>query len=180
MNTAHFMLSTSIKVLEISIVRERFSHMNFPSGLDKFDIALLELLQKNCLTPLRELAAAVSLSPATVQRRIQRLKESNYILANISIVNPDKVNKKITVLVEVQADRIYSDDLDALKKSFSGPEIQQCYYVTGEADFMLVFLVSDMKAFEKICDRLFHDNLNVKWFKTTVVLDRVKATLDAL
>ncbi|GHC33061.1 AsnC family transcriptional regulator [Kushneria pakistanensis] len=154
--------------------------MSLPSGLDKFDVALLERLQKDCLTPLRELSEAVNLSPATVQRRIQKLKESGHILANVAIVDPDKVDKRITVLVEVQADRIYSDDLDALKESFSGPEVQQCYYVTGEADFMLILLVPDMKAFEAICDRLFHHNPNVKWFRTMVVLDRVKATIDVL
>lgn len=154
--------------------------MPHPSGLDRFDTALLELLQKNCLTPLRELSEAVNLSPATVQRRIQRLKDNGCILASVAVINPERVNKNITVLVEVQANKTYTDDLETLKKSFSGPEIQQCYYVTGEADFMLVLLVSDMKTFEAICDRLFHDNKNVKWFRTIVVLDTVKATLDAM
>ncbi|WP_456267472.1 Lrp/AsnC family transcriptional regulator [Kushneria sp. AK178] len=174
------MASIPIKVLEIFVIHERFSRMHFSTGLDRFDVALIERLQKDCLTPLRELSEAVNLSPATVQRRIQKLKDNGYIRANVAVIDPDKVNKTLTVLVEVQADRIYSDDLEALKASFSGPEIQQCYYVTGEADFMLVMLVPDMKAFEAICDRLFHENRNVKWFRTSVVLDRVKATLDAL
>ncbi|NEU34496.1 Lrp/AsnC family transcriptional regulator, partial [bacterium LRH843] len=51
-------------------------------------------------------------------------------------------------------------------------------YVTGEADFMLVLLVSSMSRFQALCDQLFHHNVNVQWFKTTVVLERIKTTLE--
>jgi len=43
---------------------------------------------------------------------------------------------------------------------------------------MLVLLVPSMKRFQEVCDELFHNNSNVEWFKTTVVLDRVKVSLD--
>lgn len=72
------------------------------------------------------------------------------------------------------------NSLRQLKKDFSGPEVQQCYYVTGDADFMLVLLVSHMQRFQELCDQMFHNNANVKWFRTIVVLDRVKVTLDVL
>lgn len=147
---------------------------------DKYDYALLELLQQNCQTPLRELAEAVHLSTASVQRRIQKLKEHDYIQANVAVLDPNKLDQVITVLVEVQAEKTHIHELQALKASFSGPEVQQCYYVTGEADFMLVLLVPNMQRFQQICDNLFHSNANVKWFRTIVVLDRVKVTLDVL
>ncbi len=148
--------------------------------LDKYDRALLELLQDNCQTPLRELAEKVHLSTASVQRRIQKLKDEGYIEATKAILAPNKLDKVITIIVEVQADNTKTPDLHALKESFSGPEIQQCYYVTGDADFVLVLLVPTMERFQVICDELFHDNPNVKWFRTMVVLDRVKATLDVV
>lgn len=145
--------------------------------LDKYDYSLLQQLQQNCQTPLRELAEMVHLSTASVQRRIQKLKDKSYIQANVALLDPNKLNQVITILVEVQADKTHSADLQLLKQSFSGPEVQQCYYVTGEADFMLVLLVPNMQRFQQICDKLFHSNPNVKWFRTIVALDRVKATL---
>lgn len=148
--------------------------------LDKFDLDLLERLQKNCQTPLRELAEAVHLSTATVQRRIQRLKETGHIQANVAVLDPDRLGQVITLMVEVHVEKTHTTELEQLKSSFSGPEIQQCYYVTGDADFMLVILVPNMTTFQEICDRLFHNNPNVKWFRTIVVLDRVKATLDVV
>jgi len=34
-----------------------------------------------------------------------------------------------------------------------------------------------MSRFQALCDQLFHQNANVQWFKTTVVLERIKTTL---
>ncbi len=146
--------------------------------LDKFDYSLLKLLQKDCLIPLRELAEAVHLSTASVQRRIQKLRENSYIVGNVAVLDPDQLNQVITVIVEVRLNKTHNTDLDVIKESFSSSEIQQCYYVTGDADFMLVLLVPNMKRFQEVCDELFHNNSNVEWFKTTVVLDRVKVSLD--
>ncbi|WP_447927528.1 Lrp/AsnC family transcriptional regulator [Vreelandella sp. EE27] len=149
-------------------------------ALDDYDRSLLKHLQQECQTPLRELAETVHLSTASVQRRIQRLKKEGYIKANVAVLDPDKLGQVITIFVEVRADKTHAADLDALKARFSGPEIQQCYYVTGEADFMLVLLVPSMRRFQQICDALFHENPNVKWFRTLVALDRVKSTLEVL
>ena len=146
--------------------------------LDKFAFLLLKLLQRDCLIPLRELAEAVHLSTASIQRRIQKLRENGYIVRNVAVLDPDKLNQVITVIVEVRLNKTHITDLEAIKESFSRSEIQQCYYVTGEADFMLVLLVPSMKRFQEICDELFHNNSNVEWFKTTVVLDRVKVSLN--
>ncbi len=146
--------------------------------LDKFDFLLLKLLQRDCLIPLRELAEAVHLSTASIQRRIQKLRENGYIVRNVAVLDPDKLNQVVTVIVEVRLNKTHITDLEAIKESFSRSEIQQCYYVTGEADFMLVLLVPSMKRFQEICDELFHNNSNVEWFKTTVVLDRVKVSLN--
>ncbi|ATZ63786.1 Lrp/AsnC family transcriptional regulator [Acinetobacter bereziniae] len=148
--------------------------------LDKFDYALLMHLQKDCLTPLRELADAVHLSTASVQRRIQKLREHGYITGHTAILDPDKLNQVITIMVEVHVNKTHIADLDLLKQSFSRPEVQQCYYVTGEADFILILLVPSMSRFQALCDELFHCNSNVEWFKTTVVLDRIKVSLDVL
>lgn len=149
-----------------------------PANLpDAFDLALLDVLQQNNSLPLRALAQRVHLSTASVQRRIQRLKQAGFIQADASVIDPEKLGQVITLVVEVHADRTQSADLELMKRAFSGPEIQQCYYVTGDADFLLVLTVPSMTVFQTLAQRLFHDNPNVKWFRTIVVLERVKATL---
>jgi Lrp/AsnC family leucine-responsive transcriptional regulator len=148
--------------------------------LDTFGRQLLVALQHDNRTPLRVLAQRVHLSTAAVQRRIRRMEDLGVICANVAVVDPDQVGQVITLLVEVRADRTQTADLDALKVSFSGPEVQQCYYVTGEGDFMLVLNVRSMSEYETLANRLFHDHPGVKWFRTIVVMGRIKVGLEVL
>ncbi|NYT80545.1 Lrp/AsnC family transcriptional regulator [Alcaligenaceae bacterium] len=71
------------------------------------------------------------------------------------------------------------DLLQEMQRSFKAcPQIQQCYYVAGECDFVLVFLVRDMEQYVALTHTLFHGNNNVKSFKTLVAMDRVKCGMD--
>ena len=145
--------------------------------LDEFDLAVLAVVQENSSTPLRVIAERVNLSTAAVQRRVRRMEGAGVIKANIAVVDPTLVGKPITIIAEVHAERVHIDELNAMKAHLSGPEIQQCYYVTGEADFVLVLTVAPMEEYEALARRLFYENKNVKWFRTIVVMDRVKVGL---
>ena len=146
--------------------------------LDSFDIAILKVVQCCNTTPLRLIGESVNLSPAAVQRRIRRMEEAGVIIRNVAIVDPERVAKPITLIVEVHAKETNTAAATALKKAFSGPEVQQCYYVTGEADFVLVMNVSTMTEYEALACRLFDENDNIKWYRTTVAMSRVKVGLE--
>jgi DNA-binding Lrp family transcriptional regulator len=148
-----------------------------PHELDSLDRAILNLLQVDNTTPLRVIGEQVHLSTAPTQRRIRRLRERGVIQANAAVVDPESVGQPITILVEVQAERTHGADLDAMKAELSGPEVQQCYYVTGNFDFLLVLTVPNMAEYEVIARRLFYENRNVKCFQTVIVMDRVKVGL---
>lgn len=76
------------------------------------------------------------------------------------------------------AERTSIEALEAMKAHFAVPEVQQCYYVTGEVDFVLVLTVASMNEYQTLARRLFAENSNVTWFKTIVALDRVKVGLN--
>lgn len=149
-----------------------------PADLDRFDRAILGILQRDNATPQRTIGEAVHLSAPAVQRRIKHLEESGVIQANVAVVDPALVGRPVTVLVEVQIESERVDLLDAAKASFAAaPEVQQCYYVTGEADFILVLTVATMGEYEAVTRRLFFENHNVKRFRTFVAMGRVKVGL---
>ena len=147
-------------------------------ALDSFDLAILAILQQDNTTPQRHIGDAVSLSAPAVQRRIKRMEASGAIAANVAVVNPASVGQAITILVEVQVESERIDLIDAIKASFAAsPNVQQCYYVTGDADFVLLVTVPTMADYEALTRRLFFDNTNIKRFRSLVVLDRVKVGL---
>ncbi|TIO33230.1 MAG: Lrp/AsnC family transcriptional regulator, partial [Mesorhizobium sp.] len=57
------------------------------------------------------------------------------------------------------------------------PEIMSAYYVTGEADFVLIISVRDMVEYEAFTRRFFYENPDIKGFSTMVVMDRTKISL---
>lgn len=146
--------------------------------LDSFDHAILAILQRDNKTSQREIGAAVNLSAPAVQRRIRRLEETGVIRANIAVIDPDKVGRPLTLFVAVEVESERVDLIDRMKRSFAeAPEVQQCYYVTGETDFVMVVSVATMAEYEALARRLFFDQGNVKRFRTFVAMDRVKVGL---
>jgi DNA-binding Lrp family transcriptional regulator len=148
---------------------------NKTTALDTYDINILDILQKDCMMPQRDIGNLVNLSAAAVQRRIKRMREKGIIQATVAVVDPQKLHQPVTLLVEITLDSEQIELIDAAKKSFAeAPEIQQCYYVTGETDFILVVVTETMAAYEALTRKLFFNNPNIKRFNTFVTMDRVK------
>lgn len=143
--------------------------------LDEFDRAILGIVQRDNKMPQRLIGEAVNLSSPAVQRRIKRMEEAGVISANVAVVDPAKVGANLTIIVEVEVESERTDLTDAIKRSFvAADEVQQCYYVTGSFDFVLILTVATMTEYENLSRRLFFDNPNVKRFRTYVAMDRVK------
>lgn len=146
--------------------------------LDAFDRKILDILQRDNTTPQRTIGEAVNLSAPAVQRRIKRMTEEGVIRANVAVVDPAAVGQSITIFVEVEVISETAAQIEQAKCEFAGePQIQQCYYVTGEADFVLVIVVPAMADYEALTRRLFFGNNNVKRFRTFVAMDRIKVGL---
>ena len=72
-----------------------------PADLDRFDLAILNILQKNNTMPQRVIGETIGLSTPAIQRRIRRLEETGVIRANIALVEPSLVGRSLTILTEV-------------------------------------------------------------------------------
>jgi Lrp/AsnC family leucine-responsive transcriptional regulator len=148
-------------------------------ALDAFDLKLLELVQQNNQLPIRQLAEQVSLSLPAVAKRLQRLRKSGVIASDRSVLSPELLGMSTTVIVNVSVENEAVAQLDEIRQRFLRcPQVQQCYYVTGDIDFILILAVRDMKQYEKLTRELFFDGGNVQRFRTFVAMDRVKVSLD--
>lgn len=143
--------------------------------LDEFDVKLLDALQENNQRTSEELADLVHLSPASCLRRAKRLRETKVISSDVSIVAPEVIGPRMTMIVLVSLEREQHDLIDAFKASMrANPEVTQCYYVTGTVDFVMFISVRDMPHYEAFTRQFFFDNRNVKRFETLVVMSCAK------
>jgi Lrp/AsnC family leucine-responsive transcriptional regulator len=146
--------------------------------LDQLDIAILACLQEDARTIAETIGAKVGLSAAAVQRRIKRLREAGVIEREVAVLSPAALGLSMTFVVMVEMERENLAVLDAFRRQILADDcVQQCYYVTGNADFVLVVTCPDMAGFEAFTRRMFFDNPNVRHFTTSVAMDRVKVGL---
>jgi len=146
--------------------------------LDNQDLKILEILQVNARTTTEELSEQVCLSTASIQRRIKKLRDNKIITAEVAIVSPDSVGQTMTFIISVELRRDNVDCFNLFKsKVIKSNRIQQCYYVTGETDFVLIVTAKDMADFDDFTKRLFFSDSTVLHFKTSVVMGRTKVGL---
>lgn len=147
-------------------------------GLDRFDRQLLNLVQEDSSQTAERLAEEVPLSPSAIQRRLRRLRDEGVIVRECAVVEPKKVGRPTFFVVSLQVERERPELLVELRKWLAREtHVQQAFYVTGEADFILIVAASDTEAYDELMSRLVRENPNVKRFTTNVALGMVKRGL---
>lgn len=148
------------------------------NSLDELDRKLLDLLQQDAGRSLNRLGESVGLSPSAVQRRITRYRSSGLISKLIAVLNPDAVPGMVLacvlVTLERESKRHHSNFRERMRAS---AEVQQCYDLAGEWDYLAIIVTSSMARCRAAVDELFMDAPNVKRFDTLFVLDTIKRGL---
>jgi Lrp/AsnC family transcriptional regulator, leucine-responsive regulatory protein len=144
--------------------------------IDEFDERILQIVGRNNRTPSEKIAEQVGLSPSAVQRRLQRLRKEGIIQADVSIVSPALKGQTISAVIGVILEQEQTAVLNEFKHNIlAAPEVIQCYFVTGEVDFILIVAVKDMAEFERFALRFLTENPYVKRYVTNIVINEVKS-----
>jgi Lrp/AsnC family transcriptional regulator, leucine-responsive regulatory protein len=146
--------------------------------LDEFDRAILRVLQQDAMHSYAEVGKRVNLSASAVLRRVQRLTANGTIIATRTIVSPGHVGQSLTIVLEVMLQDEVGDwgGGDTRRALLEDPAVQQCYFVTGETDLFIILTVPTMEEFNRFTDRHFRGNSSIRKFRTSVVMERFKAT----
>ncbi len=120
-------------------------------SLDEVDTQLLNLLQEDGRITNAELAKRVGLSPPSVLQRVRALEQNGFILGYTALLDPMKMGYNITVFASVSLSLHQDMSIERFRKAIQDiPEVQECYNVSGEYDFLLKILVVDMHAYELV------------------------------
>src|SRR5690606_18784761 len=105
---------------------------------DRFDRAIVQILQHEGRIPNSTLAERVSLSESSCLRRMRNLEESGLIEGYAALVNQQKAGFPVNVFVNVTLERQDEMELrkveDAIRRI---PEVMECYLMTGDYDYAL-------------------------------------------
>ena len=146
--------------------------------IDAFDLKILQIIQENNKITSEVLAKEVGLSSSACQRRINSMRKAGIIQKDVSIIDRNFIGRKITIVVQVLSDKEGIEYDDEFKKTMlNAPEVMQCYYVTGDYDYVLIATFKDMEEYEIFTKKYFLNNSNIKRFSSMVVMNRVKENL---
>jgi Lrp/AsnC family transcriptional regulator len=123
--------------------------------LDRKDAQIIKLLQKDTTMPISDIAEQVGLSTTPCWRRIQNLEKQGVIKQRVALIEAEKLGLGMTVFVQVKAGRHDAKWLAAFAKHAEiFEEIVEFYRMSGEFDYLLKVIVTDMKAFDVFYKKL--------------------------
>ena len=120
-------------------------------NIDRFDRKILQALQKDGRISNVDLADLVSLSESACLRRVRRLEENGFIDKYTALLNQHQAGLAGNVFVHITLHREKQSDLAAFEAAVQNlPEVMECYLMTGEFDYLLRIVISDMADFERV------------------------------
>jgi Lrp/AsnC family transcriptional regulator, leucine-responsive regulatory protein len=147
-------------------------------GLDSFDVRLLNLVQADNQLTAEVLSRHIGLSPSSVLRRLNRLRESGLIACDVAVASDVFLERRASGLISIQLARQTPEAVQGLKRQLGDcPEVQLLFEVSGAFDLLALVVERDLAAFHAFTDRTLARSPYVQRFETTFVKSRLKATL---
>lgn len=146
--------------------------------MDAIDIKLLELLQHNAELTIQELSKEVHLSTTPCWKRINQLKSNGYINKTVSLVDRKRVGANVTAMVSIKVNNHNQERISIFAKTIQDiPEVIECYRMSGETDYLLKVVFSDIESYDT-----FYKNLieKVQFLKVTsnFAIEEIKSTTE--
>lgn len=146
--------------------------------LDRIDLKILDLLQKDGRISNIKLAEAVNLSPTAVIARVQKLTKEDFISGYHAHLNPDKLNASFLVFVEILLDKttphVLDDFIEAVQRY---PEIIECHMTSGGFDFLVKIRSKNMEEFRRISGQVLWQLPGIKETRSYPVMQVVKENM---
>lgn len=122
---------------------------------DRIDRHILQILQGDATVPIQQIGEKVGLSHNACWRRIKRLEESGIIRKRVALVDPGKVGCGVTVFVTVRTSHHTEAWLDKFARGVAAlPEVMEFYRTSGDVDYLLKVLVSDIAEYDRFYKKL--------------------------
>ena len=146
-------------------------------SLDRIDLQLLSLLQRDGRATNADIAIQVNLSASACLRRIQRLESAGVIQGYAALVDPKQVGLGLQAFVRVQLEKHGQHGLDRFIEGVdSWDEVVACHALTGDMDYLLHVVVQDLEHFSRfLLDKLINAT-GVADVNSSFVLRTVKQT----
>jgi DNA-binding Lrp family transcriptional regulator len=146
-----------------------------PVKLDATDRKILEILQTNSNITNAQLATEIGLSPAPTLERVKKLENAGVIKSYHAVIDMASVGVGVCTFVTASLKGHNKDNIEkfisAIRKI---EEVVECHHVTGQADFILKIVCTDIPAYQKLMLEKVSNIEVVDNLHSTVILSTFK------
>ena len=143
--------------------------------IDPIDRKILRLIQQDATLSIQAIGDHVGLSTNPCWRRIKRMEEEGLIERRVALVNPAKIGLGVTVFVTIRTDKHNPEWLSQFASGVQSiPEITECHRMSGDIDYMLKVMVSDIAHYDRVYQRLIANVPGLSDVSSTFSMERLK------
>ncbi len=143
--------------------------------LDKFDISILEALQKDARLSLQDLGKIVGLTASPCWTRLKRLEDAGIIEGYTVRLSPEKLGLPETVILHVSLDSHSDEALFEFGRALESiPEVLEAFLVSGDYDYYIRVAVEDTRGYERFLREKLYKIPGIRNSKSSFVLRRLK------
>jgi DNA-binding Lrp family transcriptional regulator len=125
-------------------------------ALDRTDVRILSVLQRDGRSTIQRLAEKVALSPRACLERVRRLEASGVIAGYQAIVELSRLSRPINVFAEITLEKQVQQA--RLERRLNAIEdVVECWEVSGAVDYLARFVCRDLAAYQEITTALIDD-----------------------
>ena len=142
---------------------------------DEIDMKLLNLLQDNSRITIKNLSEKLFLSTTPIYERIKKLEKAGLIKQYITLLDPNKIDRKLVVFISINLTSHTKEVVEGFEKAVEKlDEVSECYYVSGNFDFLLKVYYKDMEAYHDFLTDKLSVIDNISQFYSSFVLTNSK------
>lgn len=143
--------------------------------LDHIDREILSILQADCRITAKDIATRLSMSKTPVYERIKKLENQGFITKYVALTDPKKAGKGLIIYLSVLLNNHDKESInDFVNMVNNMPEVNECYYVSGNIDFLLKVFIRDMDDYHRFITNDFSNIKNMNRFYSSFVLETSK------
>ncbi|HEY4939912.1 MAG TPA: Lrp/AsnC family transcriptional regulator [Rhizomicrobium sp.] len=144
--------------------------------LDSIDLRILAELQANGRITNVELSRRAKITAPPCLRRMRALEKTGFIQGYHADLDAKALGFEVTAYVFVGLSSQHDGDLKHFEERVrSWPQVRECYMLSGEVDFLLKCVATDLSSFQRFITETLTSEKNVASVKSSLVIHSSKS-----
>jgi DNA-binding Lrp family transcriptional regulator len=150
--------------------------LNEKNVLDRYSLAILTELQRDSRQSVAEIAERVGLSTTPCWKRIKDMEAAGVIRGYTALVDREKIGLNLLVVVEANLSQHTEELVQRFERAIAeSPQIVRCLSTTGQADYILTVIATDIKGYESFLHNTIFKLPGITHVRSSIVLKEIKA-----